>query len=104
MKELDIPSKEAKQRWNQIRLNGEPLTEDVEISEWMEADRWLEKFYFPLPTEEQELLHEFIQLVGIENVFSSYFNNKLISDICPILKEWNFLKLSKRQFLIVKTT
>jgi hypothetical protein len=106
-------SNEIKSRFSngQIRLNGEVVKSDIDLGniEIIEAGEWIFNLITPLSKEKKNILFFIIDLFSVETLFSGdcQINDKPIENILPelnIIKKCKFLKASKKQMFIIKTS
>jgi hypothetical protein len=100
----------ARIRTGQMKINGEKITDDIELNniESFEAGDWIFKNLLSVLSEDKKNIFLLITtLFDIETLFSGdcQINNKPIEEILPelnILKSHVFLKTSKKQMFILK--
>jgi hypothetical protein len=100
----------ARIRTGQMKINGEKITDDIELNsiETFEAGDWIFKnILSKIPEEKKHIFTLIITLFDIETLFSGdcRINNKPIEQLLPelnILKSHTFLKTSKKQMFILK--
>jgi len=95
----------------QMKLNGESITNDIELDmdSFVDAGDWIFHFISTLSDEKKNIFSVIVNLFDIETIFSGgcKINGKLIEEILPelnVFKKHNFFKTTKKQMYIIKKT